>query len=507
MRRALLLLLILAPTALARAAPDPGPMLVRTPAGEALLEEGRDLMLAFRLDDAEAAFERLEQTEPASPAARFHLAKIAWWRALMMEQDALYEAFFERSEAALDAVGDAPEGPWRNHLRAEAELHRAAIHAKKAEYTRAALALRQAYNHFERNAERHPDFAESAWGIGIAHAAVGTVPKKFRWVLRLMGFEGTVPQGLREIAVSAERSRYYREEAGAYYALLDLLINESAGGGIDRLAALYRRHPESPALGYLHGYALLNDRQAAEANRVLRAASRAVAADGVYPIPYLDYYRAVALMRLGEYEAAARLYERYLRRFPGRALRAMARVKAGTARELAGDRAAAVAHYRAALDGPDAREDYDGDQEALRRAEDRLANPLAGHRRALLLGGLAFDAGRYDEAAALVRPVLADGAADAVLRAEAAYRSARAYHVQGRLSDALRLYRAAVSNPGDPLAKWGPWSTFYVGEVLAEQGDRAGARRAFERVLANDDPFAYHKALEQRTRAALERLG
>ena len=93
-----------------------------------------------------------------------------------------------------------------------------------------------------------------------------------------------------------------------------------------------------------------------------------------------------------------------------------------------------------------------------------------------------------------------------------AYAGAGAYSLAspaastGEWRDALRHYRFTVSHPGDPLAKWGPWAQYYIGEVHEAQGDEAAARTAYERALANDEPFAYHKALEQRAKAALGRL-
>ena len=110
------------------------------------------------------------------------------------------------------------------------------------------------------------------------------------------------------------------------------------------------------------------------------------------------------------------------------------------------------------------------------------------------------------DAVRTVQPVLGDPAAEPVHRAEAAYRSGRAYQALGDGAEALRHYGIAVSNPGDPLAKWGPWSQYYIGEVHEERGDREAARRAYRAVLANEAEFDYHKALEQRARTALGRL-
>src|SRR5690554_894437 len=91
--RLLLLILLAAPAAAAPvvwASTDPGPMLVREPEAVALLDRGRAQMIAFRLDAAEASFERLAAQGSGRPAALLHLSKIALWRAMILEQDDLY---------------------------------------------------------------------------------------------------------------------------------------------------------------------------------------------------------------------------------------------------------------------------------------------------------------------------------------------------------------------------------------------------------------------------------
>ncbi len=92
-------------------------------------------------------------------------------------------------------------------------------------------------------------------------------------------------------------------------------------------------------------------------------------------------------------------------------------------------------------------------------------------------------------------------------RAEAAYRTGSALQSLERWDEALGYFRLARDRPGDPLAKWGPWSEYHLGEVHEALGETAEARAAYRRVLDNEAEFDYHKALEQRTRTALERLG
>ena len=484
------------------APPAYGAMLLGTDAGRALLDEGRALMIAFRLDAAEAAFRRLDRAEPASPAALYHLTTLALWRALMNEREPFYGRFFavaDTLEARLDAL---PASPWKTHFEAELAFQRAVVYAKQERYPKAGLALRAAYNRYADNLRRHPDFWESYKGMGLCHVAVGAVPRAYRWILSVLGFGGTVQQGMDELEAALRNSAYGREEAALYLAVVDALLNEGKAGAIRHVAALHAAYPESPMPAYLHAFLLLNDRRAEEAEAALRHAAAQQAPADVDDVPYVDYYLAEALFRQNRFEEALPLFERYARTYRGHALLASAHLHAGLAREMTGDRDGALAHYRRVQ----ADRDYDSDRSAQRRAARLLERPLSDDERTLLLGQNLYDGGRYEDAVRTVQPVLGDPEAEVVHRAEAAYRSGRAYQALGAWNEAIRHYRIAVSNPGDPLAKWGPWSQYYIGEVYEEMGDAEAARRAYRAALDYEAEFDYHKALEQRARTALGRL-
>ncbi len=479
-----------------------GPMLVGSAEGERLMEDGRAALLAFRLADAEAAFRRLAADDAGRPAARFHLATLALWRALMTEREPFYGRFFAANDSLADALDALPDSPWKTYLAAEGQLQRAVALGKQERYAQAALAMRRACNGFEGVTRRHPDFEEAYKGAGVCHVVAGSIPRQYRWVARLLGFGGTTQQGLAELDRARTRSRYSREEAAVTLALVDAGLNEGRGGTIAHVRALHEQHPTSPVTAYAYGLLLLRERRAADAEAVLRQAVERQAGESVEDIPYLDYYLALALFRQNRFDEAAPLFERYARTYRGQALLAQAHLQAGLAREMLGERAAAVAHYEQVR----AERDLDGDLAARREAARRAEAPMNDAEQTLLEAQNLFDAGRYREAVRAAQPVLTDNAALPAHRAEAAYRSGRAYHALEEWAEALRHYQLAVDNPGDPRAKWGPWSRYHTGEVYEAQGDRAAARASYRAVLEVEEEFDFHRSLEQRAKTALGRL-
>lgn len=474
---------------------------IDTEAGAALYAEGRAAALAFRLDAARAPFRALAET--GSLAGVYGLETTALWRALMTEEDDHYDRFYALNDSLTTLADAVPEADAGRPFVAIAKLHRALAMGRQERYARAGNAFKDACGLYRTLTERPDPSADALFGQGVCEVAAGAVPRKYRWLARLFGFRGSVASGIEKLTAAAEGNGAHAVEATIALAISDATLNERRAGSVDRLAALADLHPDSPPLAYLAGYHLDLDRRAAEAEAAFRRARTALAEDGVQPMPTVEGHLGLVLFRQDRFAEAVPLLEDYVRTFRGQALVATAQLYAGLGREMMGDRRRAEAHYRRVRAG----RDYDADLSAAREAEALLNAPMTEAQRTLLLGRNAYDSGRYREAIAQLQPVLTDGDLSEDARAEAAYRSGRAYQALDEPAQALRHFQLAIDRPGDPLSKWGPWSLYHAGEVHEAAGDTEAARRHYEQVLDNEAEFDYSKSLEQRTRTALERLG
>ena len=416
----------------------------------------------------------------------------------MTEDDGDFDRFYALNDSLRDVTDRLADAPGARLVMATGALHRALAFGRQERYARAGNAFRDACGQF-----RDLDGADADFGRGVCEVAAGAVPRKYRWLARLFGFSGSVAGGLERLERAAQADGALAVDAAVAFAVSDASLNERRAGSVDRLVAVADARPASPVLGYLAGYHLLLDRRAAQAEAALRRADAAQRQPGVTEVPFVQAHLGFALFRQRRFQEAAPVLEAFVRSFRGRALVAQATLDAGIAYEMTGDRAAAERLYRRVR----ASRDYDSDLSAEREAERRLQAPMTEAERALVRGGAAYDAGDYDQAVRELQPVVTDSDLPPVVRAEAAYRTGRARQAQEDWPDALRHFQLASDRPGDPLAKWGPWSVYHSGEVFEAQGDDDRARAYYREVLDNEEEFDYHKALEQRTRAALERTG
>ena len=454
--------------------------------------------LAFRLDEAAEGFRALGALEPDSPAGALGAESVTLWAAFVTEEDDAFDRFYALNDsltAVAEAMGDAPGA---RLAAATAKLHRALMFGRQERYARAGNSLREACSRFRDLSE--PD---AMFGQGVCEVAAGSVPRSYRWLARLFGFRGDVAGGLAKLEAAASAGGALAVDATVAFAIADATLNERRAGSVDRLVALADAAPSSPVLAYLAGYHLLLDRRAAEAEAALRRALVLQESEGVTAVPFVQAHLGMALFRQRRFEEAAPMLEGYARTFRGRALLAQSTLHAGLAYDMLGDRRRAESLYRRVR----AARDYDSDLSAEREAKRRLETAMTDTDRALLVGGAAYDAGDYDEAVRVLQPVVTDSGLPEVDRAEAAYRTGRARQAQEIWDDALRHFRLAADRPGDPLAKWGPWSVYHLGEVHEAMGDLDAAEARYREVLENETEFDYHKSLEQRTRAALERIG
>jgi len=478
------------------------PMLLSDPRARMSLDSARTQLLALRMPEGERTLRRLASHPEGAPAAYYHLAAASMLKVLLTGQDPYFDEFFERSDSFKAILDDLPSSPWRTFLGAEANLQRAIVRAKQGHYVRAALATRLSYRAFNKGVEEAPGFYESYKGLGLLHLAIGSLPKSYRRLLRVIGYGGELEEGLEELRLAASRSGYNRAEARIYLSLTDILLQEAKEDGAMQLGALYEASPESPFFAFLYGFALISARRTAEAETVLLKAARTAEDPAYLYIDYIDYQLAEARFRLGRFAVAIPDYERYLARHEGPALKALTHLHLGLALEMTDRRAEAVVHYQHVQ----AARDFDSDASAKREADIRLARPLSAWERSLMFGRSAFDSGQNREAERLFLEVMSGSGTTAAERGEASYRLGRVYHTDGRWEEALQAYSKAADAPGDPFAKWGPWARYYMGEVEWARGNALAARVAFEAVIGYTPPYDYHQVLEKKAQHALTML-
>ena len=498
---ALLVALLIAASPLA-AQPVGTAMLLTSDSSRALLDEGRAALIDLRLNDAEAVLRRLQARPDGAPAALLTRTHLALYRAFLQDDDAQFAVFARRADSLDRALAPLPDSRWRSTMGAEADLLRALVAVRKEQMLRAALAGRDAYNGYEKATSGTPSVADADLGFGLIQFLIGSAPRTYQTILRLLGFRGSVEGGRARMLRAAEHGTYRATEANLALAVLDLTVRDDREGGRARAEALRTAQPASPLTGLLLGYTLLGDRRASQALPILAQTVEQGNRPDVAAVRFAHFYLADALLKTGRPADAEREARAYLRGLRGPSLRAQAQRALGTALELQGRHSEAVAVFRQIRKTRIS----ENEEAAVRYAARFIAAPMTDVEKALLEAESAYEDHRAADAEAGFRAVLARPDATPANRAEANYRLGRTLADDaGRAADARRAFEAVLAAPGpDALAGYAPWSQFYLGTLDAKAGRKADARRRFNAALAEDSAFDYHQSLEQRAKAALE---
>ena len=466
------------------------------------VEQGREQLLNMEFQAADATFERVAGLSGGAAAGHYHLALLRMLEALFTESERSYDRFYEQSDRLESALDTVPEGAWRALLTGEWALQRAFVHAKRENPTNAALAARRAYQAYANSLSYDSDFYEAYKGIGLLHLAIGGTPRSYRRVLSVLGYDGTITEGLRELRVAAERSTYNDLHAGIISSWASIALDVAPEESLERMRALAAAHPQSPLMQYFYGFTLLTQRHAARAEQVLRHAAQISTAPDRFYIDYIDFYLAEALLRQQEYENALSYYRRFLDRHDGTSLRAPALAHAGLALEMMDRREDAVSYYRRALQ----EEETERNQPAQRLADEHLDQPLTPLERRLATGRFLYDAGANNEAETVLQAVLDAEETTRALQAEAAYRLGRLYQSEEAYDRAMHFYRFSMTHQDDSEERWAPWSQYYIGQIYERTGRGQQAREAYQAALNYEGDYNYSRGLGQRVQAAFERL-
>ncbi|MEQ9103166.1 MAG: hypothetical protein RIE53_00565 [Rhodothermales bacterium] len=519
-----LILLALAGTATAQISAE-RPAIMPAP-----IHEGRVLLLDLEFAAAERIFQSLlRQPAPTGPAAypvdpttvrllaRWHLALGPLIALLYFDDRSVVPQVMAHSDslrAELDAArserGYTAEIRW---LTAENELLRSFAWSKQEAYVRAALAANAAWLASDAPSAQ----GDAAWADtelqkirGLLHMAVGAFPSTFRRFLRMLGYAGTVPQGVAELQDAAANAAYGRDESLLFLALLDAYGFESGVQGNDVTAALHAAYPRSPIMALMHGDMLLRKRKANRMPDVLMPALERTEAQGrpmLYPVALLGD----AYFRTNRPEQAIPYYERYLAEQPGPALKNLTRLHLGMSRELTGDREGALEAYRLV----DVSRQFEEEAASARAVKRLLAEPMSTHDRTLIRAQNLFNSEEEAASAALYRQMLMEPGLPARIRGAAYYGLGRYYHeaevegttteVMDNAAEALIWYDRAIAEPGEPAAKWAPWSLFHSASLLADSRPDEALRR-LETLAKYKPAFDYQSLLENRARLLAESI-
>lgn len=343
-----------------------------------LAEEGSAQLYNLEFDRAFQTFDRLQNTQPDHPAGYGLLASARWWKAryAFAKPDARSSALVSRElETAirLARAMAARPGEWceGQFFLGGALGVRAHWELVQHNWVSAAIGARRSVAVLGPMITCTPYGNEALFGIGLYEYAAARLPWSLRWLSRyITGVGADTAGGLAKLEHAALHAHWVRTDAQATLINAYTYYDRNPAKAL-RFAEMFRHeHPDSPMAHTLYAQALaISGRfvDALEAAGASLARGREAGSSFALETTAYHYWRGIALLGLARPPEAVEAFTRAIEAAGRAPWITSALLKRGSAHDLLGHRATAVADYRAMLRRPDVWEEARFAREHLKR--------------------------------------------------------------------------------------------------------------------------------------------
>lgn len=457
------------------------------------------LIIDFRFDESEILLSKEMDAAPDNIVPYYIRMKRLFLQTFISEEADDFSTFKAAREELLKKLESADEkfSPYPLHFKSETALSYAILKIKFNELLTAGNEFRKAYKFSEENIKRYPSFIQNNKTSGVMHALIGAVPSKYKWLVNLLGFSGTIEEGMNELENLYSQSKsnnalhYLKDEMLFITGFLKWHIQnkkEEALAMADEMSV-----SESPLLhfGAASIYMYKGDNE-----KVIKLLGGSTIKPGRYRLLYLDYLLGNALLNKTDMSAEYH-FDEYITYFKGTSFVRSTIQKKGWLALLQGD----TSEYKKSMQQIlSAKGDFtDEDKQALTEAKNKII-PHAGILRSRLL----FDGGYYKEALKILASLKTSTLSSAREQVEYIYRLARVYEKLNDREKAIRYYLETIRLGKNQTWYFAANSALMLGQLYENVNDFAKASHYYNLCIDMKN-HEYENSIEQKAQAGLNR--
>ncbi len=423
---------------------------------------------------------------------------IDWLTTYINENEAEFDKLEPNKTLRLDKLetGDK-NSPYYLYCQAEIIIQWAFAKLKFEEYLGAFTEVRKAYLLLEENQKKFPDFVANKKSLGMLHAIVGAIPDQYKWGVNMLGMDGTIDQGLKELKSVIDYSKtnefIFEREVTLYYAFLILYL------GRDDVAAWNIVKDMDTKTNLLNVFFVSSIAMRTGRNDVAIGILKGRPSGIEYlSYHYLDFMLGLAKTRKLESDASS-YFEKFILNYRGKNYIKEAYQKMAWNALLQGNKDKYWEYmYYVKTRGDDL---IDDDKQALYEAESKqIPNAI------LLKSRVLFDGGYYKEALQQLEGKSVDDFKEERDKAEFTYRAGRIWHAAGQPDKAKGFYVATIKTGEDLPYFYAANSALQLGTIYEKEKDFSKAKYYYQ--LCIDMPNKeYTTSLNGLAKAGLNRVG
>lgn len=413
------------------------------------------------------------------------------------EEESTFNTLSKNKDIRLNKIktGDK-NSPYYLYCQAEILIQWAFARLKFEEYVTAFNEVRKAFLMLEENDRKFPFFIANKKSLGLLHAIVGAIPDSYKWGVNILGMDGTIDQGMFELATVINYSKtntfIFAQEAYLYYAFLALYLQNDDTKAWNMVKDLETKN------NLLNTFCVASiGMRIGKNNEAIEVLNNRPKGSGYFPYPYLDYLQGLAYLRKLDPQASV-YFHSFLNAFNGKNYIKETYQKLAWNALLQGDNAKYKEYMQLCISKGDAI--IDDDKQALMEAKSGYVPNVR-----LLRSRLLFDGGYYKEALKNLEGYSTDNFSEPREKAEFTYRAGRIYHASGNPSQAKGFYLSTIKY-GEKLPQYFAASAaLKLGEIYEQEGDYAKAKLYFDKCIAMPNA-EYKTGLDSQAKAGLNRI-
>ncbi len=457
-----------------------------------------NLIQELRLSEGRKLLDEEKKNNPSNLIAVYLDNYIDFMSTYINEDASEFERLEPNKEIRLDKLkaGDKTS-PYYYYTQAEILIQWAFSKLKFEEYVGAFADVRKAYLLLEENQKKFPDFIANKKSLGMLHAIVGAIPDQYKWGVNMLGMDGSIDQGLKEMKSIIDYSKtntfIFKQETYLYYAFISLYL------GRDEVTAWNIVKDLDTKTNLLNVFCIASVAMRTGRNdlAIETIAAKPTGAN-YFPYHYLDFMMGLAKTRRLDDDASVYL-TKFAQNFKGKNyIKETYQKLAWNA--LLQDNTAKYKEYMALVKTKGGAL-IDDDKQALYEAENgSIPN------KTLLKSRVLFDGGYYKDALKQLEGKNVESFSDPKDKVEFTYRAGRIYHAAGQPEKAKGFYLATIQNGESLPYYFAASSAFHLGTIYETEKNFEKARYYYKKCL-NMDNKEYHTSLNGLAKAGLNRVG
>lgn len=387
--------------------------------------------------------------------------------------------------------------PYYKFYTAEVLLQSAFVHMKLGHEMSAGWELRKAYREIRRNIKAYPNFLPQYKTMGLLDIIIGSVPDKYNWLLTILGMEGSVIEGIKELTKLASSEDIFKTEATLLTLLMKGYILQENVRSVDGLGQLYNENSNSLLIGYLYVSVLMKSQKNEAALKVLDSLNT-LSTDEYIQFSLLKYLKAEALLQKGSYSLAIKTYLQFIEMHQGQNYLKDANYKIGLAYWLQDQPELSSKYFETARNTGISLTEVD------KHADKQLDNYEFPNRK-IMEARLLTDGGYYENALEILDNIRSTNLTSKKDRIEVNYRKARIYHQTDQLNAAIAFYKLTINNVEKNDWYFAPNAALQLGFIYQIEDNRYLAEKYFKKALSYKD-HEYKNSIDNKAKSGLSSL-